>query len=943
LTSSDSDSTVLDLRRRLEKDHKQGGLRHLSEYLSKFPGSEAIVATEWLAATQDEAELGHDHANSEFADGRYELKAEIGRGGQGSVFVAHDHKLDRDVAVKVLSRTGPITPNAVNRFRREALLASKLDHPGICAVYDAGEEAGVLYLVMRLISGQTLAKVIANSHAVTTGSGNTSLYFDLTGGVQDEEKTTPEVTEEEPLMKVVDASAIDRLLELIEKAARALHYAHETGVIHRDIKPANIMVTDDLEPVILDFGLARDETDETAELSIAGEVFGTPAYMSPEQLEEGMKVDQRTDVYSLGATLYETIATKRLFSAPTRRALFDNILRVQPRRLSSVVQGISRDLEIVVHTAIEKDRDQRYQSALDLADEIGRVRRNEPILASPPSLIMRLRLWYRRDRSTALAAMAAALILIVGTISSLALAGMAEKERGRADAENVEYRRLADSRKLKQLRSEAEEQLWPTRATKSELMRNWLSRADQLFARLPEHRLALETLRTNGRLETKSEEADRFSELDQRRQRIRQELTEVEQLLNAEERPAGWGTIKEQVMVERRVELNDGLKELKTAKIKQSWIFASADLGWRHDRLAELVDGLDALDAAGSFDISGYASVAARLNIAESLRQDSVEKQRAAWDTTIREIEEAAIYKGLKITPQVGLLPLGFNPQGLAEFAQLISGNAPARGPEGELFVTEESAMILILVPGGEFVMGAPPDEFGRQKNEIQHTVNLAPFFIGKHEVNQAQWTRIMGKNAAHYRPGDNPQGKVGDQVINLLHPIESINWHQASDFVLRANLLLPTEARWEFACRAGSIEAFTWGADPFSVKGRGNVGDQALAVLGQDYRNLGLVPWNDGWTVHSQVNAGACNAFGLYGLHGNVSEWCLDRYSDSYPVGVELPPNGENTTAWFSSRNFRDGNFINGVSSARTAIRWRCGPHHRNVNIGVRVARDLD
>lgn len=937
---SDSDSTVFDLRRTLKADLEHGGVGELSDYLAKYPGSESIVATEWLAATKTDSATKRDHAQTEFGNGRYRLLREVGRGGQGSVYIARDETLHRDVAVKIMSGKGPITPNAVERFRREALLASKLDHPGICAVYDAGEESGVLYLVMRLVPGQTLAKVIVNSHAVSTGSGNTSLYFDLTGGKDENESLPPPVPHHEEI-RPADLKAIDRLLELIEKSARALHYAHEEGVIHRDIKPANIMVTDEQEPVILDFGLARDETDDTADLSIAGEVFGTPAYMSPEQLEETVHIDLRTDIYSLGATLYEAIACRRLFEAPTRRALFDHILRVQPRKLGTLVKGISKDLEVVVHTAIEKDRDQRYQTALDFADEIGRLRRHEPILARPPGPLLRLRLWYQRDRATALAAITAACILVIGTITSMVLASMAEQERRRADTENLEYRRLADSRKLGQLRTDAQNVLWPPRESMVGPMREWIQLADQILTRLPEHQSALEELRKQGRLET--EDTARSAVLKKRRGDISSELAELRKQLGRKDSDSDWDETKEKNLRRRLKELEDGLNDLSGADATPTWIFESSELEWRHDRLAELVEGLEALKAAGPFDTSGYTNVAARLANAQALPSRSIASHKDLWQSTIQEISSKPIYQGLKINPQVGLVPIGFSPEGLAEFAHIPSGQVPKRGPKGELIIDEESAIVLILIPGGKFVMGSPENEFGHQYNELQHNVNLAPYFIGKHEVTQAQWIRITGANKAHYKPGDNKLGRPGNQVITLLHPVEMVDWNDCTDFVQRIDLLLPTEARWEFACRAGSKGPFTWGDDPFCCEGRTNVGDQALALLGGAYKNLGLIRWDDGWTVHAPVNTAATNAFGLYGLHGNVSEWCLDRYSDTFPLAVELPPSGENVTAWYTSRNFRDGNFINNLSSARTAIRWRAGPTHKNVNVGLRVARNLE
>jgi WD40 repeat protein/tRNA A-37 threonylcarbamoyl transferase component Bud32 len=321
--------------------------------------------------------------------GGYRLVREIGRGGQATVWLADDLRLPRRAALKVFAAGALSSPQALARFRREADAASRLSHPGICPVYEAGVDGETPYIAMRHLEGTTLAQCIEAAQADTTRGGHAS-RMELPASSASAQRIP----------------ALSRVFLLVEKAARALHVAHEAGLVHRDVKPANIMVTTDSEPVLLDFGFARDDDGHT--LTVTGALVGTPAYMSPEQLApQSSPLDRRTDVYSLGVTLYECLTLALPFEASTREALYCRILSGETRSARSLNREIPRDIEIVLAAAMEKDRERRYRTALDFADDLRRVREHEPIRARPVAAPVHLARWARRHPAVSTGAGAA--------------------------------------------------------------------------------------------------------------------------------------------------------------------------------------------------------------------------------------------------------------------------------------------------------------------------------------------------------------------------------------------------------------------------------------------------------------------------------------------------------------------------------------------------------
>ncbi len=272
----------------------------------------------------------------------YRITEKLGHGGMGVVYRAEDTRLRRSVAIKFLSDELSRDRNAVERFQREARAASGLNHPHIVAVYDIGEHAGQHFIVMELLEGAPLDQTI--------------------GG--------------KPL-------ANNRLVDLALQIADALDAAHAKGIVHRDIKPGNIFITDRGQAKLLDFGLAKASLAEPAaagettleHLTTDGEVLGTIAYMSPEQVR-GEPLDSRTDLFSLGAVLYEMATGRHAFAGNTSGTLQEAILNRTPVALGRVNPDIHPRFEDIINKALEKDRGLRYQSAADLRADLQRVRRD---------------------------------------------------------------------------------------------------------------------------------------------------------------------------------------------------------------------------------------------------------------------------------------------------------------------------------------------------------------------------------------------------------------------------------------------------------------------------------------------------------------------------------------------------------------------------------------
>lgn len=317
----------------------------------------------------------------------YELKERLGSGGMGIVYRARQRSTNREVALKVIRFEETASPATIARFRQEAEAASRLDHPNIVAVYAIGEHEGNPYLVLQFIEGVSLARALRETASQATWEDMVRRRFPFT-----------------------------RVLALV---ARAVHYAHQHGLLHRDIKPSNILLDARGIPHLSDFGLAKF-LDQRVSLTRTAELIGTPAYMAPEQAA-GSPVTAASDVYSLGAMLYEILTGRPPFESEKPVEVLRQILEDDPKPPHRLNPLVDRALETICLKCLDKSPSQRYPSAVELASDLERWERNEPIQARPPGWLLRLERWVIRNPT--LATLITGLLVGLGlTLSLLAKA-----------------------------------------------------------------------------------------------------------------------------------------------------------------------------------------------------------------------------------------------------------------------------------------------------------------------------------------------------------------------------------------------------------------------------------------------------------------------------------------------------------------------------------------
>jgi formylglycine-generating enzyme required for sulfatase activity/serine/threonine protein kinase len=789
----------------------------------------------------------------------YVVKDELARGGMGAILAVHDPRLRRDLAMKVsLSQlagsdgAGPASAAGLARFVEEAQITAQLDHPGIVPVHDLGVDAeGRIYFTMKLVQGCDLGEVLRRAHAGEGGWTRT------------------------------------RVLGILRQVCEAMAYAHDKGVVHRDLKPANVMVGEYGEVYVMDWGVARigaagesalppvtterragarDGAEDSALLTRAGTIVGTPHAMPPEQAR-GEPVGPAADVYAVGAMIYRLLAGCRPYEeegeAAATPVVLARILRGPPRPLRELAPDAPAGLVAIVERAMAPRPEERYASMRALADDLRAYLEGRVVRAHRTGVLVELQKWIARNRLAA-AGLAATLVSIVaGLLWSL-----------RLQAENRRETDLASDYYRARVVSESADELWPAVPATIPAIEDWLRRAEALLARRAEHR----------------------------------------------------------------------------ERLRRSEVRAGADPG-ELERQRALLAYLDALDGGAAGSGGACAAVRARLEFARTIE----EKSRTGPDVAARWSEAAAsiragdtcpFYSGFELAPQLGLVPLGPDPHsGLWEFAHLETGEPAHRDGEGGLVLRPETGLVFVLLPDGTFTMGASTredqpnfDPRSLQNEWPAREVTLAPFFLSKYEMTQAQWERCAGRNPSRWPAGT-------DRRLTPLNPVEQVSFDDCAALLARLGLVLPTEARWEYACRAGSETPFA--CDEADLGLFANVSDQSYRAVFIEAPDV--EPFADGFAYHAPVGSLEPNEFGLHDMHGNVVEWTLDHYG-GYALprragdGLNLGPERPGQLWWSPDyRVVRGGGFEFPARDARSSHRVNMNPGFINHALGVRPAREIE
>ena len=424
--------------------------------------------------------------------GDYEILEEIGRGGMGVVFRARQRTLDRIVALKVLPLAVLADSRQLARFQNEARAAATLQHPHIVPVYSVGVERGIHYYAMQYVPGPTLAQIIdrrrvEKPHVTPRSKGDRSKGDSLAGNRRvSRQHATPDAA-----LRASPADDYHTVARWGRQVAQALAHAHEHGIVHRDIKPGNLLLDEADQIWITDFGLAR--LDLGTSITGSGAVVGTWHYMSPEQASGNSRlVDHRTDIYSLGVTLYEALTLQPAFSGSTRGELLQQIESTNPPAPRSIRTSIPVDLETIVLKAMSKEPIDRYLTAVDLADDLQRFLDGHPIVAQRASVVQRFRRGIKRHSDLVFVAAVALLVVALSIAGGAGMIWRAHQQISAALADRDAA--LQQSRKKTELATTAVNKMYTGIATRwisntsglSKLQQEFLGEAAKIYQELAE-------------------------------------------------------------------------------------------------------------------------------------------------------------------------------------------------------------------------------------------------------------------------------------------------------------------------------------------------------------------------------------------------------------------------------------------------------------------------
>jgi formylglycine-generating enzyme required for sulfatase activity/serine/threonine protein kinase len=858
-----------DVARLIEEEARASGTARESH----ATGSQPAVLSERDTSRTTPAETAGRRAGI-FQDlpdtfGRYRILKRLGQGGMGAVYLADDTQLERSVALKVPNFSADDRREVVERFLREARAAAKVRHPHLCPVYDVGETDGIHYMTMAYIEGQTLAVQIQS----------------------------------EQFRSEREAAA------LVHKLALALQESHAHGIVHRDLKPTNIMIDQRGEPVIMDFGLARRAGGQDAALTQSGALLGTPAYMAPEQARgDTAAVGPLSDIYSLGVILYELLTGRRPFEGNQVLQVLNQIQTMQPAPPASLRPNLDSRLEAICLKAMAKRPEDRYATMAEMAAALDEYLKAASRNTAPP-------------RSTALR-------------DSMALQSRGESARAlpcrgprsMALPSRDESAPALPSRGEPSATSPAEESYGLTEAAAdlSQLLGDQSS-TTSLTGRNADRSCVIPIVEEAGGATAQPVAATTAAPAGGSRSGRRIALWVLLAACGAAIVVLGIVVLVSTRYGLVKIELNDPKANVQVKVDGDVIELAGLDrpLRLRTGEHAIEVTGEDYRTVSQTFTVTRGSETPVQITLERKPRGLAGAPAEPPMGDRKKPAPPAPPVAPSADAPPPAIAP--FDEKKAKEHQQ-----AWAKYLGVPVEITNSIGMKLVLIPPGEFMMGTP-DSNSRLAGRIvweempAHTVKLTkPFYLGTYEVTVGQFRRFVDQSA--YTDGASEWRLAFDSWGDNC-PVALVSWYDAEEFCEWLTTKegqayrLPTEAEWEYACRAGKQTGFAVGDTKES---------DDHAWFTREARG-GTHP----------TRRGKPNGWGLWDMQGSRLEWCADwygiRYYDCSPR--EDPPGPEAG----SERVVRSGGWHpNGADDFRPAHRGQFHPRCRGVMVGFRLVRQL-
>jgi len=881
--------------------------------------------------TRYQAQQIYSGNGQELVFGSYVVLEKIGQGGMGMVFKAEHRKMERVVALKVLSPSMVDSPDAVVRFHREVKAAAKLEHPNVVTAYDAGESNGTHFMVMQYVKGADLSEIVKRNGALPT----------------------------------------NRAFSCIVQAAAGLAYAHQQGIVHRDIKPANLLMDENGNVKILDMGLARldFELHGQDQLTTTGQIMGTIDYMAPEQAVNTRNADARADIYSLGATMWFLLTGRVLYEGDSLMAKLLAHREASIPSLQEARQDISPELNRIFRKMVGKAPETRFLNIDELLNEMSGSREIAQVAAVGSSANRLPNIQARPP--------AGSNPLIGGGESALISEFDPDQDTGAfipqveggaptatINGPNVgtdpnQLPLPASSLSYSQAQSYSPS-LRPSRKKKSSFINRFIQFPRILvgvitlavFAAMFFLGIVLFLQTKHGvirveindpKIEVKIKGTDIVLAKADKGQDIK--LSPGEKTLVVEREGFKFETNKlilrrnEEVIV--KVELLQGEIQVRKGDI----ILGKEEIPDSSPRIALNPKPTD----------QPQKGIEKKPDLPKQVKSDVEKIDRNKESLPNEMVSENQ-------TLSVGDPAPAISPFSAEKAKQHQEEWAKHLGVQVE--ITNSIGMKFRVVPPGEFMMGSSKEEIAKLLAEAKqqqsqwsieripqegprHKVTLTkPFGVSIYEVTRGQFRQFVeatgyktdaekdGKGGFGYKGGRWVQSRefLWDAVLGFEneqtdeHPVVNVSWNDAMSFCEwlskkeGVTYRLPKEAEWEFACRAGNQGSFSFGDD------RSKLGDYA---------------WygSRGGPNTRQIGQKAPNPFGLFDLHGNVAEWCYDPYA-SYSIENEVDPVGAKES---NTRALRGGSFYLQPQNVRSAARSSFQPNMRNDNYGFRIVRNIE